>query len=210
MRTRSLARRRRHWPLRPNASRCGGRALRASKPARSWPHHAYVHKTSTPALLADAGIVACYDEVDFRARPTFTKPFYGLRLNTIPDHENLYHGGPNAAVDGWHAVHPSRAVCAVSRSGRSCAHRRGVTTILAHPLCMKVADDRETFDTLFTGLAVNPSLFANEAEGSRAERIAGHSDVSSALTPSPRSAQSRSPSPRRFRTRHTDKAAARE
>jgi hypothetical protein len=135
-------------------------------PARSWRNHAYQHDASTPRLLADAGILAWSDEVDL----TRTHPYVHetglvvLPMNTLPDHENLYHGDrtpetlgetPSLTADEWKRRVTNGVDAALARGG--------VATILAHPLCMKVVDGWRTFDALCSELAGCPSVFAWEA-----------------------------------------------
>lgn len=166
----------RSWQRHTIARTCAAVERFAGKPARSWRNHAYVHDANTPALLADAGIVAWSDEVDVaRARPYLHETgLIVLPLNTIPDHENLYHGDRTPeSLDDTPSLYPTEWCRRVLEGVDLVLADRGVATILAHPLCMKVVDDWGTFDALCAGLAGHRSLFATEAaEESRAEWIA--------------------------------------
>ncbi len=141
------------------------------QPVWSWRNHAYRYDEFTPGLLADAGIIAWSDEVNPASQAPHHHPdgVVILPINTIPDHENLYHGartpesvaveGPSYPPDQW-----CDQVCA---QVEAIAQSSGVATILAHPICMKVADDWVTFTRLCSFLSHYPSLFASEA----AERL---------------------------------------
>jgi hypothetical protein len=145
----------------------------AGTPVRSWRNHAYVNDANTPRLLADAGIVTWSDEVDLvRTHPyVHESGLVVLPMNTLPDHENLYHGDRTPETVGADSsLYPNEwRMRVLERVGD--LPDDGVATILAHPLCMKVADGWETFDALCAGLAGHPTLFATEA----AERVRGGS-----------------------------------
>ena len=138
----------------------------AGRPARSWRNHAYVNDAHTARLLADAGIVAWSDEVDLgRTRPYLHDAgLVVLPMNTLPDHENLYHGDRTPETLGdTPSLYPAEWRARVLDAVDAVLANGGVATILAHPLCMKVADGWETFEALCAGLAARPSLFATEA-----------------------------------------------
>jgi hypothetical protein len=138
----------------------------AGSPPRSWRNHAYVHDGNTARLLAEAGIVAWSDEVDLgRERPyVHDTGLAVLPINTLPDHENLYHGDrtPEALGD-TPSLYPADWRARVVEAVDATLEHGGLATILAHPLCMKVADGWETFETLCAELAGRPTLFAAEA-----------------------------------------------
>jgi hypothetical protein len=138
----------------------------AGRPARSWRNHAYVNDAHTPRLLADAGIVAWSDAVDLGRKGPYVHDtgLVVLPMNTLPDHENLYHGDrtPEALGD-TPSLYPAEWRARVVAAADAVLADGGVATILAHPLCMKVADGWETFEALCADLAPRPSLFAAEA-----------------------------------------------
>jgi hypothetical protein len=154
------------WQRRSIARTCAAVGRFAAKPARSWRNHAYVYDSSTPRLLADAGIVAWSDKVD----PACTRPYVDdadlvvLPINTLPDHENLYHGDRTPETLGdTPSFYPAEWRAHVLEAANATIADGGIATILAHPLCMKVADGWLTFEALCTGLAEHPSMFAREA-----------------------------------------------
>lgn len=135
----------------------------------SWRNHAYWFDSRTARVLADAGIRVWSDEVD----PGRVGPYrHGtgvtvLPINTTPDHEHVYHGGQTIETVPA-ARRPSYAAPQTWREGvlqqvESIRARGGVATILAHPLCMKVADDWRTFERLCSSLSGHPSAWAVEA-----------------------------------------------
>jgi hypothetical protein len=154
------------WQRRSIARTCAAVERLAAKPARSWRNHAYLHDSSTPRLLADAGIVAWSDEVDLaRTRPYVHEAgLVVLPINTLPDHENLYHGDRTPETLGdTPSLYPAEWTARVLEAVEAAVTDGGVATVLAHPLCMKVVDGWETFEALCSGLARHPSMFATEA-----------------------------------------------
>ncbi len=148
---------------------CETLAAFTGRPVRSWRNHAYRHDRHTPRLLAEAGVLAWSDQVSADHHRPWRHPagIVVLPLNTLSDHEHLYHGvrtpafvaaegrGPSYTPERW-----LERVCAqVDRI----VGAGGVATLLAHPICMKVADDFATFERLCAFLARYPSLFAREA-----------------------------------------------
>jgi hypothetical protein len=164
----------RTWQRRSIARTCAAVESFAAKPPRSWRNHAYAHDSSTPALLADAGILVWSDEVDLaRTRPyAHETGLVVLPINTLPDHENLYHGDRTPeTLDDTPALHPAEWRIRVLGAVEATMAERGVATVLAHPLCMKVVDGWDTFEALCSELAGRPSMFATEA----ADAVRGHS-----------------------------------
>jgi len=164
----------RSWQRRSIARTCAAVEGLAAKPARSWRNHAYLHDSSTPRLLADAGIVAWSDEVDLaRKRPyAHETGLVVLPINTLPDHENLYHGDRTPETLGdTPSFYPAEWRARVLKAVDATIADGGVATVLAHPLCMKVVDGWETFEALCAGLAGRPSMFAAEA----ADAVRDHS-----------------------------------
>ena len=135
---------------------------------RSWRNHAYRHDGRTPGLLAAAGIEVWSDEVS----PLLSAPYRHadgvtvLPLNTLPDHEHMFHGDltPEAARETARSevYSPDEWLDRVCNQVETIVGGGGVATILAHPLCMKVVDDWATFDRLCSFLARFPSVFARE------------------------------------------------
>jgi hypothetical protein len=156
----------RRWQQRKIVRTCEVLERFCGVPVRSWRDHAYVHDRNTAALLAEAGIVAWSDEVDRdRAHPyVHSSGVVVLPLNTLPDHENLYHGDRTLeSVKDGSSVTAAEWLERVLGEVEHVESQGGIATILAHPLCMKVVDDWKTFRLLCEGLAGYPSLFATDA-----------------------------------------------
>ena len=137
-------------------------------PVRSWRNHAYRYDRHTPSLLAQAGVRVWSDEVQSERERPYRDPagIAILPINTLPDHEHLYHGvrtpefvasegrGPSYTPEEWCDM-----VCA---QVQAIVEAGGIATVLAHPICMKVADDFATFDSLCAFVSRYPTLLANE------------------------------------------------
>jgi hypothetical protein len=154
---------------------CGAIERVTGYPVLSWRNHAYFFDTHTPRALADAGIRVWSDEVD-PARPGPFRHGSGLTIlpiNTTPDHEHVYHGAQTQEtvpiVKRAQYEHPDAWCAGVLKQAEAIVAAGGVATILAHPLCMKVADDWRTFERLCLSLSRYPSSWAAEA----AERVPG-------------------------------------
>lgn len=148
---------------------CAALGRFTGRPVRSWRNHAYQHDAHTPRLLAEAGVVAWSDEVDLESGGPYRHEsgVVVLPMNTLPDHEHVFHGDltPDALGDGSsREVYPPGEWCdRVCRQTAAILESGGTATILAHPLCMKVADDWSSFERLCGFLAQFPSLTAVEA-----------------------------------------------
>lgn len=147
-------------PLMRLGGRCGppavqrwdiDRALRAfddvlGRTVRSWRGHAYRSDETTRRILADRGVRVISDEVSSQQpHPSAIDGLVELPINTPPDHEHVVHGshGPDNrryTVDGW-VRRVSEEIDAIEASG-------GVATVLAHPICMAVADGLAGFEQL--------------------------------------------------------------
>jgi hypothetical protein len=136
------------------------------RPVDTWRNHAYTHDTNTPFVLAAEGVVAWSDVVD----TTITRPYRHpaglvvLPINTTPDHERMYHGGQTPATVGDRArLYKVDEWCEqVIAEAQSIVEAGGIATILAHPICMQVADDWRAFDRLCAQLSRFQSLWAHE------------------------------------------------
>lgn len=121
---------------------------------RTWRNHAYRHDRYTYALLYASGIRIVSDAVSPDALcPEKTWPgLLSIPINTQPDHEILFHGKympghrkPKRLVGRWTIEEWGERV---KEKIVQIEANRGVATILAHPLCMEVADGMKTFKAL--------------------------------------------------------------
>lgn len=119
-----------------------------------WRNHAYRHDQHTYALLADAGINIVSDHISPRATAPerISERLLSLPINTLADHEHLLHG---KYLPG--RTRPERLAGRIGihewlentqETVRTIEDLGGIATILAHPLCMDVADGMQTFEEL--------------------------------------------------------------
>lgn len=119
-----------------------------------WRNHAYCHDSHTYSLLHAHGIRTVSDAVSPDAvTPEQTEEgLLSLPINTQPDHEILFHGKyvpghrkPKRLVGRWTikewGERVQEKIVQIEANG-------GIGTILAHPLCMEVADGMTTFKML--------------------------------------------------------------
>jgi hypothetical protein len=95
-----------------------------------------------------------------------------LPINVLPDHEHLYHGekkyrkgvkesfgqyskGIFYFIDKWFEI--------IKGEIESIEKENGFATILAHPSCMEISDEMETFDKLCSFLSQYKTAFVREA-----------------------------------------------
>jgi hypothetical protein len=134
---------------------------------RSWRNHAYQHDANTPRLLARCGLTAWSDDVDLTRPGPYLHDggIVALPINTLPDHEHVFHGDLTSETVGTRSeVYTPDAWCdLVCDQVASLVEAGGTATILAHPLCMKVADDWSSFERLCTFLTRYPSSTAEQA-----------------------------------------------
>lgn len=154
----------RHWTIRRT---CGALERWSGRPVRSWRNHSYHHDANTARLLAASGVVAWSDDVD----PERQGPYRHeggvtvLPINTLPDHEYVLHGEltPETAGPDREVYTPGAWCDRVCDQVARLVDAGGTATILAHPLCMKVADDWGSFERLCRFLARYESRTADQA-----------------------------------------------
>ncbi len=139
----------------------------------TWRNHSYIQSEETPRLLHEAGIEWISDEVN-SMKHSWEKRYQQLKslpINVPPDHEHLLHGKYR-----MERCKPIKLVGRVSigewaeqvkRKVQTISHQGGIATILAHPLCMEVADGMVVFEELCRFLQSFPSCSVSEIDGSR-------------------------------------------
>jgi len=117
----------------------------------SWRNHAYRHDEHTAKLLSEAGITHFSDAVEPDGKVRKDDEMTVVPINTPPDHEYVYHafrtpefveesgfegpfGTESVEVEEW-----------VERVLERVSEQSGVTTVLAHPACMWLADNLRGF-----------------------------------------------------------------
>lgn len=136
---------------------------------RAWRNHAYRHDQHTYGLLAQAGIDIVSDRVSAMtiAPERISERLLSLPINTAPDHESLLHGKyvPGRTLPdrltGRVAINEWREV--VEAKVQAIEDHQGIATILAHPLCMDVADGMQTFEELCRFLSRYRTGWVSEA-----------------------------------------------
>ncbi len=139
----------------------------------AWRNHSYIQTTETPRLLESAGITWVSDEVNANKRSwePLSQAMRSLPINIHPDHEHLLHGKyqhgkskqsklvGRVSIKEW-IEHVKGEVQAISDVG-------GIATILAHPLCMEVADSMMGFESLCRFLQLFPNCWVSEVDAAR-------------------------------------------
>lgn len=140
----------------------------AGSPVVSWRDHGYRHDKNTRTILAKNGIRYFSDDVTpERDGPYRSEVLTEVPINVLPDHEHLYHGYRTTeyvADRDWEnkftdqSFHPEEWLeLAIEQTGQI-IDRGGVATILAHPACMKIADEFEVFERLCSFLAAQETM----------------------------------------------------
>jgi hypothetical protein len=162
------------WDIRRTLEVCERRTGR--RPV-CWRGHSYMADLNTYPLLAAAGVRFVSDEIrSGRLHPhTLPEGLVSHPINAVPDHDHLYHahrtvdfveranhsgygadefGAVSYSVEQWGAL--------ALRHALEVDRRCGVATVLAHPICMYLADGFKSFERLLAGLAAARSVWASE------------------------------------------------
>ncbi|MCC2640185.1 MAG: hypothetical protein K0S45_598 [Nitrospira sp.] len=137
-----------------------------------WRNHAYKHDAHTYPLLGQSGIRIVSDRVARKATSVerVSQKLLSLPINTLPDHEHLLHGkyvagrlNPSrlqerVTVQEWRETVQKQVV--------TIEQRGGIATILAHPLCMEIADGMQSFEQLCRFLSRCETRWVSEVAGS--------------------------------------------
>jgi hypothetical protein len=136
---------------------------------RVWRNHAYRHDQYTYGLLSHAGVDIVSDHVSATATAPerFSERLLSLPINTVPDHEHLLHGkylpgrtkperlAGRVGIREWFSL--------VREKATAIEQHEGIATLLAHPLCMDVADGMQTFEELCRFLSYYRTGWVSEA-----------------------------------------------
>ena len=138
------------------------------KRIRTWRNHAYRHDQHTYGLLSNAGIEVVSDHLSAMATAPerYSQLLLSLPINTIPDHEHLLHGKylPGRTDPEWLASRVSLQdwLMTVQEKVAAIEDHEGIATVLAHPLCMDVADGMQSFEQLCRFLSRYQTGFVTE------------------------------------------------
>jgi peptidoglycan/xylan/chitin deacetylase (PgdA/CDA1 family) len=162
------------WDIRRNVEAC---EEKISYRPISWRAHSYKVDTNTVPLLAKYGFKLVSDEIR-RENIWPERVAHGLishPLNTIPDHDHIYHAHrteefvSRANASGYGADEFGAVSYLIEEWGRlvleqaeAIEARGGIATILAHPLCMYLADRFATLERLLSAFSNSRCIWARE------------------------------------------------
>jgi hypothetical protein len=137
---------------------------------RTWRNHSYVRTVDTDRMLESCGIRVVSDEVsDSKTSAEWVTPgFRSVPLNVLPDHEHLLHGkyqhGKTRPDRLTHRVTITEWAGLVKARIKGICERGGTATVLAHPLCMEVADGMTVFENLCQDIQQYRSCWISEVQ----------------------------------------------
>lgn len=134
----------------------------------AWRNHAFHHDANSYQLLGELGIQIVSDRVatNTTSLERLSQELLSLPINTLPDHEHVLHGkyvdGRThfAQLEGRKTIQEWRET--VEQQVETIEHLGGIATILAHPLCMDVADGMQSFEQLCRFLSRYETRWASE------------------------------------------------
>ncbi|GMV51530.1 hypothetical protein FBQ96_08205 [Nitrospirales bacterium NOB] len=135
----------------------------------AWRNHAYKRDASTYPLLGERGIRIVSDRVSGveGAMERISQELVSLPINTLPDHEHLLHGKYLPAHTKPHRLAGRKTIQewrkTVMQQVEAIEEHDGIATILAHPLCMEIADGMKEFKALCRFLARFQTGWVSEA-----------------------------------------------
>ena len=121
---------------------------------QTWRNHSYLRTADTDRMLESCGISVVSDEVsDLKISAEWVSPaFRSVPMNVLPDHEHVLHGkyqhGKTRPDRLKRRVTIMEWAVLVKRRIREICETGGTATVLAHPLCMEVADGMTVFEDL--------------------------------------------------------------
>ena len=141
------------------------------KEVLAWRDHSYIRDRHTYGLLAACGIRVVSDEVSPHAhRPSEVREaLLTLPINTLPDHENVLHGkyrpgytkedrlAGRLTVEDW-GERVRKEILEIEARG-------GIATVLAHPVCMDLADGMKVFEQICQFASGFRTVFVSEGGG---------------------------------------------
>jgi len=138
-----------------------------------WRNHSYIQTVETPGLLESARIKWVSDDVNpaKRSWEPLSQNIRSLPINVQTDHEHLLHGkyqiGKSKTSKLVGRVSISEWVEQVKGEVQAIVDVGGIATILAHPLCMEVADGMVAFEDLCRFLQPFPNCWVSEVDADR-------------------------------------------
>jgi len=138
-----------------------------------WRNHGYKHDVHTYPLLGESGIHIVSDRIaeNTTAVERVSQELLSLPINTLPDHEHLLHGKYLAGRTHFTRLQERITVRewreTVERQVETIEQHGGIATILAHPLCMEVADRMQSFQQLCRFLSQYETRWVSEVAETR-------------------------------------------
>lgn len=176
------------WDVRRNIAVC--EKLAGYRPV-SWRAHSYKVDPNTYPLLAKYGVRCVSDAIEAKTLQPYPvnpsphgrgagvrAPLISHPLNVIPDHDHLYHahrtpefvaaanqrgygaddfGAVSYTIEEWGEL--------VAQQAEAIDAQGGLATILAHPICMYIADEFRTFEKLLERFRGKRLVWAKEIHG---------------------------------------------
>lgn len=140
-----------------------------------WRNHSYIQTVETPRLLDSARIKWVSDEVSPRklSWEPLSQNIGSLPINVQPDHEHVLHGkykiGKTKPYKLVGRVSITEWVEQVKGEVQAIVDAGGIATILAHPLCMEVADGMVAFENLCQFLQPFHNCWVSEVAADRGQ-----------------------------------------
>jgi len=162
------------WDIRKNVQVCEQKV--GYRPV-SWRAHSYKVDPNTYPLLAHYGFKVVSDEIsaDSIWPERIQNGLISHPMNVIPDHDHLYHahrdeefveaanrrgygadafGAASYTIQEWGKL--------VLQQAQAIENKDGLVTILAHPICMYLADGFKTLQMLLEYLSTRQTIWARE------------------------------------------------
>lgn len=162
------------WDIRKNIVLC--ERMAGYRPV-SWRAHSYKTDRNTYPLLAARGVKLVSDSIEADNRWPYVLPsgLIAHPMNVIPDHDHLYHAhrtvefvaeanrrGYGADAFGAVSYTIEEWVAQVEQQAALIDEQGGLVTILAHPICMWIADRFHSLAQLLEHLATRETVWARE------------------------------------------------
>ena len=155
------------WEIRKTLAAFADRGI----DVRVWRDHAYRHDDNTAELLSRQGLTHFSDAVGPDEHVRRTDGVTVVPINTPPDHEHVYHAfrTPEFVAEsgfegpfGTESHSPDDWVEWVLDHVADRRDAGQVATVLAHPACMRLADEFEAFEELCS--AIDRGVLLSEIE----------------------------------------------
>jgi len=125
----------------------------------SWRDHAYRNDRNTRRILVKNNVKYLSDSLSAKgAQPTFNQGLIDVPINTIPDHDYIYHGERQPgkfseaplrrSVFKTGAMTKDEWIKRIKAQVNYINNKGDIAVLLAHPACMEVIDSFKTFEFL--------------------------------------------------------------